>query len=372
METILLFIATIVFLIVIHEFGHFIFAKLFGVKVEEFGIGYPPKALTLFKLGETKYTLNWIPFGGFVRLLGEEQADEVVKEEDKGRRFADKPAWQKIIILVAGALFNFLFAWGALAYVYHSGAPLFWDKEYVENADLVINDVLENSPAKHAGLESGDIIKQIYIKEGDEEKEPTLLSPAFVSKFISQSRGETIYIKYIDKSDMQEKLLDIKAAQGVAEQDPSVLAIGVKLTLVSHIKYSWLEAIYKSFVQSVLYGRDIILAVYKLIKDSLSFKANLEHIAGPVGIATIVSDAASVSFEYFLYFVAIISINLAVINLLPIPALDGGKAFLEFVQTIVRRKVSAGFENAVNTIGFVLLIALMIAVTYNDIVKLLS
>lgn len=375
MWTAILFIAVLVVLILVHEFGHFLFAKLFGVKVEEFGVGYPPRALKLFKIGETEYTLNWLPFGGFVKLLGENPDDNKKNDpEYKERALVNKHPAKQLLVLLGGVLFNFLFAWILFTYVFLSGVPLFWDKNYIKNSELVINGVMENSPAFVAGLDKGDIIYSIALKDtkANEEKTPVNLSPDAVSRFISKHPGETIIIDYFDKSENKRKLVDIVPSQGVLKEDPSTAAIGVSLVLMLKKQIGFADAIVLGFKSSVDVFVDVCKGIAKLFTDLFEGNANLKNVAGPVGIAKYVSDAASVGFAYLLYFMALISVNLSVINLLPLPALDGGRAIIVLIEWISRRKIPTVVVNSLNVVGFALLIVLMIIVTYKDITKLLS
>ncbi len=368
--TVIIFIAVLVVLILVHEFGHFLFAKIFNVKVEEFGIGYPPRAAKLAKIGDTEYTLNWLPFGGFVKLLGENREEDLA-EEDKKRSLDNKKPWQKIIILLAGAFFNFLLAWILFSIVFFSGIPLFWDKNYVENSDLIINKIVSDSPAFVSGLENGDIIKDIYLK-GDPNVKPRLLSPDFVAAFISEHPGEVLRLSFTSSEDKKIKTVEIIPAQGVLKERPSQAAIGVSMTLVAKKKFGILSSVYLGLKSSIEVVKDVFRGLVNLFYGIVIGQADLKHVAGPVGIASMVGEAASVGFIYLLYFMALISANLAVINLLPIPALDGGRIVFALYEWVFGSKAPSWLENGLNFIGFAALIILMLIVTYNDIAKLLS
>ncbi len=370
--TFLIFIAVLLVLILVHEFGHFIFAKAFKVRVDEFGIGYPPKALKIAKIGETEYSLNWLPFGGFVRLFGENKESDGIEmsAEERAKSFEHKKPWQKILILLAGALFNFLLGWFLFAYVFYSGTPLFWDKNYVENAELMISDTKVGSPAQIAGLSTGDIILELSLKDDKEEK-PKMLSPDFVADFISKHGGEKLMLKYKDKESGEVTTVDLVPAQGIIESEPSRAAVGMSMTLMSSKRFGLIESLFLGFKSAVEVSMDVLKGLGNLLKGALSFSFDLKHVAGPVGIASMVGEAAQVGFTYLLYFTALISINLAVINLLPIPALDGGRIVFVLYEWVFRRKAPAWLENGINFAGFALLIILMLAITYNDILKLL-
>jgi len=371
--TVLIFIATLVVLILIHELGHFIAAKIFKVKVEEFGIGYPPRAFRLFKLGDTEYTLNWLPFGGFVKLLGENATkDNDKSEEYKEKSLENKHPAKQIIILFAGVFMNFVFAWGLFSYVFYSGVPLFWDRNYQDNSELILNGILQNSPADIAGLQEGDIIKDIYTKDSKEKGENVDLLPYTVSGFILSNLGKNITIKYLDKTDDIIKTTEVVPAQGILKEYPEAPAIGISMTMVAKDKVNIVDAIVLGLKTSITVVQDVAKGLGKLFADSATGNANLKNVAGPVGIAGMVSSAASVGFAYLLYFTALISVNLAVINLIPIPALDGGRILFVTIEWITRRKIPATFTGLLNFVGFALLIILMLVVTYNDIVKLFT
>ncbi len=370
--SVLIFIGVLIVLILIHEFGHFFAAKFFGVKVEEFGIGYPPKVMRLFKIGETEYTLNWLPFGGFVKLLGENSSDKEKQDtEYKQRSLEYKHPAKQIAVLFAGVFMNFIFAWVLFSYVFFSGVPLFWDKNYLDNSKLVVNDTLQNSPAQIAGLQEGDTIKEVYLKSNPDDKVNTL-SPDFVALFISKHPGEEIVIQYFDKSENRTDDTVLVPTQGIIRENPATPAVGISMTLVSKERVGLAESAILGFKTSVDVLKDVTLGIFKLATDSFTGNADLKNIAGPVGIAGMVSSAASVGFAYLLYFTAIISVNLSVINLIPIPALDGGRILFVFIEWISRKKIPPAFFGVLNFVGFALLIILMLLVTYNDIARLIN
>ena len=365
----LIFIAVLLVLILVHEFGHFVFAKIFKVRVDEFGIGYPPKALKIAKIGETEYTLNWLPFGGFVRLFGEEKSDKI-SDDEKLRSLEYKKPWQKILILFAGAFFNFLLGWFLFAYVFFSGVPLFWDKNYVDNSTLTVAGVMESAPAELSGIELGDKITAIHLKD-DPDLKPKMLSPDFVADFISKHPGEKIVVVLERQGEQPDVKVEITPRQGVLKEAPARAAVGMSMTLVSERQYGVLESLYLGLKSSWQVVIDVLEGLWNLFKGALTLNADLKHVAGPVGIASMVGDAAQVGFAYLLYFMALISINLAVINLLPIPALDGGRIVFALYEWIFGRKAPAWLENGINFVGFALLILLMLAITYNDVVRLI-
>jgi|SRR3989339_1629269 len=283
--SILFFIAILALLILSHELGHFIFAKLKGVKVEEFGFGFPPRLLS-FKKGETIYSLNLLPLGGFVKIFGENgpstssrqargtrpTSDVGVNEtSDVGRAFYSKPASSKALILSAGVIFNFLLAWIIFSISFSIGAPI--------------------------GQDGGNF---------------------------------------------------------------------------EIIKFSWYEAIWQGLKTTVLLAGAIITAVFYFFKAIFSGAGAqvLEQIAGPVGIFGIIGSASKLGLTYVLELAAFLSLNLAIINFLPFPALDGGRLLFLGIEVLKGSPLNQKWSNFAHTLGFVILIALMILVTYKDILRI--
>lgn len=265
---ILIFIAVIVALIVVHEFGHFIAAKWSGMRVDEFGLGYPPRALVIGKIGETEYTLNWLPFGGFVKIYGEDQSTKVSEDVGAGRAFSQKSRPIQALVLIAGVAMNLLFAW-----IIFSG--LLMVPHWVGNDE--ISNGLRLIPALAKGAE-------------------------------------------------------------ITAHATTAIAIGL-----GHFFYG----------------------VFTL-------SADLSQVAGPVGIAGVVGSASLQGWSSLLSLTAIISINLALINLIPVPALDGGRLLFVIIESVIRRPIKPSIAHALNGIGFAFLILLMLVVTANDIFRLIG
>lgn len=353
---ILIFIIILSVLVFIHEMGHFLAAKKAGVRVDEFGIGFPPKIIDLFKRGETQFTLNWIPFGGFVKIFGENP-----NEENNVERSFQKVSkrWQ-VVILAAGVTFNFLLAWILLSLGFMTGLPYSVENKLgsqVINPELMVVNVLPGSPAFEVGLKSGDVIKSI----SRQSEALNNISGESVSEFISQS-GEPLNLEVERGGAIQnfeitpsEKILDGRFALGI-----SMDTVGT-LRLPTHL------AFWEGMKTSVSLLTETVKGIGLLIIDAVRGRADLSQVTGPVGIVGIVSDASQLGFIYILTLTAFISINLAVINLVPFPSLDGGRILFCLIEAIKGSPVHPRIFNWANTLGFAFLIFLMIAITIRDV-----
>ena len=370
--TLLLFIAVLVVLIVVHEFGHFSVAKLFRIRVEEFGIGYPPRAFTLGRIGETMYTINWLPFGGFVRIFGESHEEEI-REEDKKRAFVGKPLLVQAAVLIAGVTFNALFAWFLFTLTLMLGAPTAVSEAQAQGLDtrLIVSSVVPGTPADSAGLLGGDEIVGIAVSGGDAIEK---LTPSFVSVFIQQQVGKTLTFSYVrgESSEALVQDVTITPAHGVLEETPGTPAVGIAMALIADKSMPFHQAIFYGASNTISSLVSVTKGLSTFFVSAVRGVADFSQIAGPVGIVGLVGDASSIGLVYLLYFTAFISVNLAVINLLPLPALDGGRLLFIAIEAIkgspLNKKVSGFF----NVVGFGALIVLMLVVTYHDILRLFS
>lgn len=358
--SIITFLIIIAVLIFVHELGHFSFAKKFGIRVDEFAIGFPPKIFSWIR-GETKYSLNLIPFGGYVKIFGENPDEESMEGPDKARSFVNKPKYVQAMVLVAGILFNIIFAWILFSASFAFGIISISDNP---NAPLVITDVVKDSPAEVAGLKSGDTILSLSSSFA-EQVAP--ITPEKVKEFVSGSDGKEIMVNI--KRDGNTIQKNILAKKGIAGDD---FAIGIQMAQVEKIKYGFFPSIIKGAETTYSVFKETAVGVVQFLTRIITRTANFEEVAGPVGIVSLVGQASQFGFGYLLSFTALISINLAVINLIPFPALDGGRLFFVGVEAIIRRKVSPKFMNALNILGFVLLMIFMITVTISDVGRLFN
>ncbi|HWO07750.1 MAG TPA: site-2 protease family protein [Candidatus Paceibacterota bacterium] len=362
MTTALLVVGILVFLIVVHELGHFLASKFFKVRVEEFGIGYPPRAFTFGTWGGTEYTLNWIPFGGFVRLFGEHG------ETTSQGSFAAAPKYAQAIILVAGVTANALAAWLLFAGALHAGIPrAIPEGKALTEVQLFVNRVIDGSPAAVAGLRSGDQI--LSIKDATSGAEATLL-PSKVVEFIGARGGKPLEITYRRAEEVHTA--SVIPAHAVVEDMANRPAVGFGMIIVSDQALSWPSALREGLVSTSVALQDTARGLWSLIRDAATGDPNLQNIVGPVGLVDFVGNASRHGFGHVLALAGFISINLSVINLIPIPALDGGRLMLLGIETVIRRPPHRLTVQIANFIGVTLIVFLMISVTFNDIARLLA
>jgi regulator of sigma E protease len=362
--TILIFILILVVLIVGHEFGHFVVAKLSGMKVPEFGIGFPPK-LWGKKIGDTEYTVNALPFGGFVRIEGE---DVTAASEDPAA-FSNRPKLLQAATLVAGPFSNFILAFLFFSVAFMAGVPTALEgntsHDTLQNPRVVVSDVLPKSPAALSGLEAGDQIISIS-RNG---VPVTITAPEQISPAIAEANGP-VSVSVIRNGNALS--FDVTPKPGLIPEEPNRPAIGVASALVGTLQLDPLSAFARGAVYTVQKSKEIFFGLLSLIKSAVTLSPEIQNVAGPVGIASLAGEAARFGFGSLLSFAAMISLNLGVLNLLPFPALDGGRLAFVVVEAITRRRVPPSFANAVNFVGFAFLILLMLAVTAHDIVRLVT
>lgn len=360
--SILIFIVMLVVLIVGHEFGHLIAAKLSGMKVPEFGIGFPPK-LWGKKIGDTEYTINAMPFGGFVKIVGEDASEA----SDDPKAFSNRPKILQALTLFAGPFSNVILGFFFFALAFMFGIPTALDSsEYagrLTNERIVIAEVMPGSPADSAGIRSGDKVLSILTNG----VETPIEKPEAIAGLIAEAQGSVVM-----SVERQGERVTLTATpiKGLIDEEPERQALGIASVLVGTLQLPFFEAFTKAFTETVEKTQMIVAGMANLIGSAVTLSADVKNIAGPVGIASLAGDAANFGFGSILSFAALISLNLAVLNLLPFPALDGGRLAFLAVETVIRRPIPVQIANTANTVGFVILILLMLAVTANDIFKL--
>ena len=349
-----IFIVMLFVLVMVHELGHFLTAKKFKIRVDEFGFGFPPR-LWGKKIGETLYSLNALPFGGFVKIFGENPDAENTSGPDAGRSFVNKPAYVKALVLAAGVVANFLLAWVLFTASFAIGLQNIVPDEGPPG--VRISSVLENSPASRAGLKEGD--KIIYASDsGVFLGTPDLES---FQNFISARADKEIGISYMRAGEREETRAVPES--GIVDGKPG---IGIVVE-ANEIKLPLHEAAAAGLKESFLVVKAVAVQFYMMVTGSADFA----NVSGPVGIVKEVGHAYDRGFSFLLYLAALISANLAFINLLPFPALDGGRLLFILIEKIKGSKISANTANVFNLVGFALLILLMFVVTYQDIAKLM-
>lgn len=362
--TVVLVVVILVCLILVHEFGHFTAAKLFGIRVDEFGIGFPPRALLFGTLGGTQYTLNWIPFGGFVRLYGEQEDSN---QHGRGS-FMDSPRSKQAVILVAGVAMNALVAYALFAVALGIGVPAVVDQlQPSENAQLLVSDVLPGSPADSAGIAAGDQVLSVQDAQGST---PKALTPSAMVAFVSGHGGRPLSISYLH--DNATTTATVIPANGVNTQNAAQPAIGLGLVLVQSVALPPLQAmrqaLYTTGASFVLVGQGL----WEIVSTAAHGAPNLSQVEGPIGLVSQVGQAQRSGFGEVLELAAFISVNLTIVNLVPIPALDGGRLIVLVVEALMRKRAPKLAVQLLNTVGVALIILLMVTVTYNDIARLLA
>ncbi len=362
---IIIFLIILSVLVIVHEAGHFFVAKFFGIRVDEFGLGYPPKAKKLFNWRGTDFTLNWLPFGGFVKIFGENpnaiEDEELLTDVPPGAKFTSKNRSIQAAVLVAGVTANFLFAWLLITLGFISGLPAPLGVSLpVKDVQIVVTTVLPGSPASQAGIKSGDTILSLS-RNGNQSE----LTPEAAANFIG---GSNLPLDLTIKRGDQILNASVTPKEGIVADKP---AIGVAMDNVGTVKLSPLKAIYHGFLTTVELTWLTAKALGSFLLEAIVGKADLTQVTGPVGLVGMVGDVKQLGFVYILSFTALISINLSIINLIPFPALDGGRLLFVIIEGILRRPISPRIFNTANTIGFGILIFLMILVTFRDITNLL-
>lgn len=349
--SIFLFLIVLAVLILSHELGHFIAAKKSGIRVDEFGFGFPPR-VAKFQKGETVYSLNLIPFGGFVKIHGEEG-----QESGDSRSFASKSWVTKSWILAAGVIFNIALAWVLIIVGLSIGAPVSVSSApqgvEVKNLKVVILQVSKNSPAEKAGLLPGDQLVS-FSTSGD------------FKQFISQSAGRETEIRYQRGEEIKSAILTPRINPPAGEG-----SIGIAMDEFGLVRLPIHKAIIYGSQTTYHVVINTAVGLFNFITESIRGNTGLSALTGPVGIAGIAGSAAKFGFVYFLNFIAFLSINLAIINILPFPALDGGRLFFLIIEKIKGSPINPRFSATANSIGMISLLLLMLVITYRDIIKLL-
>lgn len=368
--TIIIFILILSLLVFVHEAGHFFTSRKFGVKADEFGLGFPPRAVGFYKdakgqwrrlLGnkdietlegdavpsDTVYSLNWLPIGGFVKIKGENGADR--NEPDS---FGAKKIWQRTIILAAGVIMNIVLAFVLFTTCFLIGAPQSVDT----GGKIQITEVIKGSPANVSGILSGDVV----IGADD----VTFASVAEMQAYIGPKVEGEISLKITRQDEPLVVNIQPEVKEGRA-------IIGVGLDQIDTIRYSFFKAIWEGLKHTGALLWLILISFFGLIIDLIKgAKGASDAVGGPIRIAQMTGEVARFGFVNLINFAALLSLNLAVINILPFPALDGGRILFLIIEKIKGQPVNKETETIIHNIGFFILIALIILVTYKDIARM--
>ncbi len=344
------FVIVVSIIVLIHEFGHFIVAKKMGVKVEKFSLGFGPKIMGR-KFGETEYVVSALPLGGYVKMLGED-SDEKLSPEDEKRSFNNLSPFKRFLIVFSGPAFNFIFAIIILSIVFSFGKPVLRS---------VVGSVIKNDPAASAGLKKGDVITSINGKKiwkwSSLANYLQLYGKKPVTLGITHAR-KSFFVRVKPKLITGVNMLGQKAKRYVIGIYPS-----------NKTKYVYTN-IFNAFWFAVKETWFIIKITAISIGLLIARKIPVSDLGGPVMIAQLSGTAASLGLSPFFYFIAIISVNIGLINLFPIPALDGGHLLFNIVEMIRRKPLSVKFQENASKLGFALLILLLLFITYNDILRI--
>jgi len=357
--TILAAFISLIGLIVLHEFGHFILAKRFGVKVEEFGIFLPPRLIGK-KIGETIYSLNLLPLGAFVKVRGEEGGIESADS------FPGRPIWQRALIILGGVVSFWIISVILLSIVMGMGVPTAISDE--ENENLIdpkvqIAAIAPGSPAEEAEIKPGDTIKQLIINN----QQLTINKVKEVQELTEKYKGEEVTLT-IQRG---KEIFDVRLVPRVSPPEGEG-PMGVALVRTAIKSYPWYLAPVKGIEACLKITGAYTTGLVQILGNLIQGKGlPLEApVMGPVGIVSLMTQFVKLGITYYLQFLAIISIGLAILNILPIPALDGGKLLFLGIEAARKRPISQKIEQQITAVFFALLIALIIWVTIKDIAKL--
>lgn len=373
--TVIIFIAILGLLVLVHEAGHFFVARKNGVTVEEFGFGIPPRMFGVWrdknkkwhwirkideanKPSATVYSMNWLPIGGFVKIKGEDG------EATGPDSFSQKKLWQRSIIVAAGVTMNFVLTIFLLSIGFGIGMPAALESKMdstatIKDRHIEITTVLKDSPAEQVGLMAGDTIVSINeIKFANLEEMRTYIKEAGTTNlnlFIKRD-GEFFY--------------KVTKTEFLTETNSQGLGIG--LLEIGLVSYTWYLALAKGVTESFRMFGEIIKSFYHVFKNLLTGQGVSADLSGPVGIAVLTGQAARLGFVYLLQLAAMLSLNLAFINAMPFPALDGGRLLFFAIEAITGKPVKKEREHLAHTIGFFILLGLIALVTFRDVVHLLK
>ena len=342
--TIIYFILVLTITIMVHELGHFICAKKAGVYVYEFSLGMGPKILSR-KKGETDYSIRLFPIGGFVSMAGEDTSDTKIPSD---RQLCNKSILIRFVTMIAGITFNILLAIILLFIIgLFSGNP---------SKDTTINNIVSEYPISNTSIQIGDVITHIdNVKVSSYEDIALELT-------VKSGKNVNITVKHSDNNIETVNVKPIYTERG----DTKGYSYGFSLDTTK--QKGFINAIKYSFKQT----KNLLVQMYRILYYLITGNLSFDNLSGPIGIFSIVGNAAKSGFLNIIYLIAYLCINVAVINLLPFPAFDGGRVLFLIIEKIKGSKVNPNIENAIHTIGFILLMILMIYVSYNDIIRLFT
>ncbi|MBI4009109.1 site-2 protease family protein [Candidatus Roizmanbacteria bacterium] len=355
--SIIVFILILGILVLVHELGHFIAAKKSGVLVEEFGFGFPPRIFGK-KIGETTYSLNLFPIGGFVKLYGEEYhsvGNALKPFPNKNRTFVFKKPWQKGVIIISGVIGNFLLGWFIISLLFTQGIPTPINK-------VLIEKIQPGSPAAYSGLKEKDLIYQLK----NDGKTYSISSPNDLIYLTGKFTAQKITL-FVERGKKKTTVEITPRKNPPKDQGP--LGIVINSPFVEK-KYPWYQAPFYGLIEAFNITKKIVIELTKTLVQLITFQKPKVDVAGPIGIARYTGMALKFGKNAVLELVALLSLNLAVINIFPFPALDGGRLVFVVYEWITKKRINQALERNLNLIGFAILLSLAGLVTINDIIKI--
>ena len=349
LSTIIVILLIISVIIFVHELGHFLAARISKVRVEEFGLGMFVRLFSI-KRGETTYSINAIPIGGFVKLTGEDGS-----EENDPNSFASKPKITRLFILSAGVFMNFLLAFLLFTIVFIAGMPQWGGKVFIA-------DLSPSIPASEVQLQKGDLIQKVngvYIDSTEKIQDIT-----------NENLGNKLNFEIL----RDNKIINVEVLARKNHPDnegPVGITMSVEPVIVSSMKYSILQAPIEGFRLTVSMSREMVLGFVMIFKNLFGTGKVPEGVAGPIGIGQIIGELMKFGIIPVIQFAGIFSLNLAVLNFVPFPALDGGRVLFIVIESIIRKKVPARVEGIIHLSGLALLLILLILVSYQDILRII-
>lgn len=350
--TIVIFVVILGLIVFVHEIGHFMAARRMGAAVEEFGFGLPPRIYGI-KRKETLYSINWIPVGGFVKIKGEDG-----NEANDSTSFASKKVWQRIFMLSAGVFMNVVLAMVLFSIGFSIGLPSTLSDNMgtakVRDEKVQIIEVAKDTPAERAGFATGDQLVKI--------DDNIITTVDQVKSYNREKVGMPITVTY--KHLNQEKSVSLTLEK---LDDTGEGKMGATLVETGIISYPWYESIWRGIKTTFEILWLIIDAFYQLIKNLITGRPTGADVSGPIGIAVLTGQVAQLGFSYLLQFTALLSLNLAIINFIPFPALDGGRVLFVVIEKIRGKQINRRIEAMIHNVGFTLLMLLILLITLRDI-----
>lgn len=359
MITLLIFFVVLAALVFVHELGHFLAAKAGGIRVDEFGLGFPPRLFGR-KKGETIYSVNAIPFGGFVRIFGEDGGEGLAAFDP--RSFVRKNRAIQAFVVVAGVLGNFLFAWALFSAGYMIGLPTpADDAQNGQAVSTIITEVISGSPAEAAGLKHGD---RIIFVAGETMAEKAYPSPDEIHSVVSTEKKGSIALGVRSPGEETTRTVLVEPKEGITENGR---ALGIGMTAIVDTKLGFIAALKEGARLTAATTINTVAGFIELIRNFITRTPQETTITGPVGLVSVVGETRTLGLAYLLTLIAALSVNLGVVNLVPFPALDGGRLLVIGIEAVLRREIHPKVVGYVNQMGFLVLIFLMVLVTIKDI-----